>query len=106
MGAKSKIEDNLGMVSECAIQNNYSVKDSIKAIKISQENKEIIFKAFVSLEKMLELPLIAKKGITKVFYESQRSPTLDKIIQQAAQAQYEELSTPESIVQHFWPYPS
>lgn len=93
-------------VTEKLINAGYSTNDMITCVEIIDKNDSLIRKSISNMDKLIHLAAILKNDIKIVFDESKIPPRLDKIIQQAAQAMFEGLSTPETIVTYFWPYPS
>lgn len=100
-----KLEDIHNELLNKTVENHYCTKDMISVAQIANSNNKLISKSVESLKKIFELGHTIKNEISDVFRESRKSPRLDKIIQQASQAMFEGLGTPEAIVKYFWPYP-
>lgn len=101
-----KLEEINEKAADDVIQNQYSTEDMIRCMEIVDENYKEIMKAVDSVDKLIDLDETVKSEIFKVFKESKAQPRVDRIIQQVAQAMFEGLSSPETIVRYFWPYPN
>ncbi|OMJ73858.1 hypothetical protein SteCoe_27374 [Stentor coeruleus] len=102
----SRIEEQYKNVTKYAIRSKYEMDDMLTCIDIVDKNNKRIIKCTENVSKLLDLPEDLKTLIWKVFDQSCKPPFLDKIIQQAAQARIEGLTSPEAIVKLFWPLPS
>ena len=105
MEINEKLQEIHENIVKEVIKLEYSTKEMLKCVEIVEENNRLIKKSIRSRKEMIALKGTVKNIIEEVFMESRKSPRLDKIVQQAAQAMFEGLSSPETIVRYFWPYP-
>ena len=85
------------------IENNYSMKDKLEAIKIVNENNELISKSPREYSEMLRINGELTVLVQNVFLEAQSPPFSETLTQRGIQAEFENLSTPEEITKKFWP---
>lgn len=90
-------------IAKRVIEENYLMKDMLEALKIVNENKQIIISMPEKFEEMMRIANKVLEIVRKSFYESKMSPFLEILQQRGVQAAAENLTKPKEIVQKFWP---
>jgi hypothetical protein len=102
----STIQSLSNEITEKAISSEYTTDELIESCEIFEADLGIIKKASNSLKKIIRLAENIKLEIRDIIDESFSTSKFPKIIQQCALAKHQGLSTPETIVRFFWPYPN
>lgn len=95
-----KIQKN---ISKRVIDKNYSMKDTLEALRIVNENKKLISSMPEEIEEMMRIAYRVPETMKKIVYESKMFPFVEILQQRGVQAAAESMTKPKEIVQKFWP---
>jgi hypothetical protein len=98
-----KSENIQKKIAKYVIKENYVMSEKLEALKIVNENHEIIKKAPKDYLEMLQIQSKIKRILFNVLTEARIPPFSDILIQRGIQASSESIYTPTEIVKKFWP---